>query len=369
MNDSILAPNFNISSSINSSLEDLERQIWLIDHMLLMPKHEAWIRREVQVKRAAGTTRIEGATLDEAAVGQLVSRGSPGQPSGDERANLNALRAYEFINFLSDHADIPIDELVIRELNRYFLSGESEVLTPGVYRRGQNMVGRFRPPDQGDVPGLMRSFTLWLRESGDEIHPIIKAGVAHIHLIAIHPFWDGNGRTARGLATLIIQRSPFNFRKLLSLESHMFDLRDDYFSAIERTLGVAFDPGYDATPWLEFFTDALHQHVYLLVAELTDWHRMMEEAHRILAAKGWNQRQADAFAFAFQAGQMTRSDYIEITGVSPATASRDLAEMVDAGLLTAEGKTRSRVYRYVLLGAGPVTGPPKEQLRLLADGA
>jgi Fic family protein len=368
MYDSIFAPNFNITPSASSILEDLERQRWLIDHMLLMPKHEAWIRREVQVKRAAGTTQIEGKTLDEAQVGQLASRSPAGKPTEDERANLNALRAYEFIDFLSDHADIPIDELVIRELNRYFLNGESEALTPGVYRRGQNMVGRFRPPDQGDVPGLMRSFTSWLRESEDEIHPVIKAGVAHIHLIAIHPFWDGNGRTARGLATLIMQRSPFSFRKLLSLESYLFGVRNDYFSAVERTLGTAFDPGYDSTPWLDFFTHVLHQDAYRLMTQLTDWHRMMEESHRILAAKGWNQRQADAFAFAFQAGQITRSDYMEITGVSPATASRDLAEMVDAGLLRVEGKTRSRVYRHVPLGSEPPTGPPKEQLRLLADG-
>jgi Fic family protein len=111
--------------------------------MLIMPKHHAWIRREVQVRRAAGTTRIEGASLDEAEVGRLVSRQPSGNPTEDERANLNAIEAYEFVDYLSDQTDIPIDELVIRQLNRYIMRGAAETLTPGAYRKGQNMVGNF----------------------------------------------------------------------------------------------------------------------------------------------------------------------------------------------------------------------------------
>ena len=79
--------------------------------MLLMPKHEAWIRRDIQVRRAVGTTRIEGAALDEDAVRNLEGLGSGAKVTEDELANINALQAYEFIDFLSDQPDIPIDEL------------------------------------------------------------------------------------------------------------------------------------------------------------------------------------------------------------------------------------------------------------------
>ena len=78
----------------------------MIDNRLLMPKHEAWILREVQVKRAVGTTRIEGATLDKKAVGELVGRGSGGRYTDDQRANINAREEYEFIDYLSDQQDI-----------------------------------------------------------------------------------------------------------------------------------------------------------------------------------------------------------------------------------------------------------------------
>jgi Fic family protein len=314
-----------------------------------------------------GTTRIEGATVDEDAVRGLTNLGVGAKLSQDEQANINALQAYEFIDFLSGQPDIPIDELVIRQLNRYFMSGAGETLTPGIYRKGPNQVGNFITPDQGDVPALMRSFALWLREDDGGLHPVIKAGLAHIHLAAIHPFWDGNGRTARGLAALILQRSPFGFRKLLSLESHLFDIRDDYFSAIEQALGKEFSLDYDSSGWLEFFTQTVNANSDQLAAWLTDWHRMMQDTYKIFAEKGWNQRQADAFAFAFQSGRITRGDYMDITGVSPVTASRDLAELLKAGIFTAEGKTRRRVYRPVPLGAQAGEEIPDEQLPLIAE--
>ena len=368
MNDSIFGPHYNITPVTTSVLDNIEGRRWLVENMLLMPKHEAWLRREVAVRRAAGTTAIEGAGLDEAAVGRLVSRGHTGRLTEDQQANLNAIQAYEFIDFLSDQPDIPIDELAVRQLNRYLMSGSPETLTPGVYRKGENKVGDFIPPNQGDVPGLMRSFALWLRQDED-IHPVIKAGLAHVHLVAIHPFWDGNGRTARGLATLILQRSPFGFRKLLTLESTMFDIRDDYFTAIERTVGARYSPGYDATPWLEFFTLTLNAHVDQLTATLTDWHRMMQELHDMGVGKGLLPRQVDGHVFAVQTGSITRSEYMEITGVSPVTASRDLARLVELGLLAAEGKTRSRIYKRASPSRKTSDGQPSNQPHLFqGDG-
>ena len=368
MNEIMFMPQYTNSGVISAGLETVERHRWLIDNMLMMPKHEVWLHRQMRVtnvRRASGTTRIEGAVLDEEAVARLVNRGTAANYTQDEQANINALQAYDFIDFLSDQPDIPIDELVIRQLNRYLLTGAAEILTPGVYRRGQSKIGEYIPPDQGDVPDLMRSFALWLRTYQDGVHPVLKAGIAHIHAVAIHPFWDGNGRTARGLSTLVLQRSPFGFRKLLSLEAHLFSVRQDYITAIEQTLGANFKPSYDVTSWLEFFVVALVRHLQVLVDKLGNWYHMMREAQSIWTSKGLPERQGDAYAFAVQAGQISRSDYIEITGVSPVTASRDLAAMVEAGVMSPEGKTRRRIYRPVPLGSEHKTEVPQEQLPLL----
>ena len=351
MTDNIFRPRFKLSPRIKDSIASLERNRWLVENVLLMPKHQAWLRRDVSVERAAATTRIEGADLDEAAVKDLVKRGS-GRTNltEDEQANINAIRAYRFVDYLSDLEDQPVDELVIRQLNREFLEligGDSTPgEMPGTYRNGQNRVGDiYLPPDQGDVPQLMRSLAQWLKSEND-INPVIRAGIAHLQFVAIHPFWDGNGRVARALATLILQRSEFGFKKLLSVEKHLWLVRKDYFAAIEQSLGPRYTSGYDATPWLEFWTEALVSHTKALADTLTDWRRMMDEAYADFGEFDLNHRQTDGFMFAMRAGSLTRSDYMEITKVSPMTASRDLREMVERGLLKAEGKTRNRIYRY-----------------------
>lgn len=365
MNDNIFAPKFVATDSIGQNLEDIERTSWLVNRVLIMPKQQDWIRRNVSVERAVGTTTIEGADMTEGQVKELEKRRPRRTPSQNERENLNALRAYEFIDYLSDQPDIPINELVVRELNRQFMHGAAGPLTPGVYRKGQNKVGLYDPPDQGDAPALMRAFAQWL-EMEDEIQPILKAGIAHIHMVAIHPFWDGNGRVARGLATLILQRSPFHFRKLLSLEKFMAvpRIQQDYRSAIEQTLGTEFSDGYDATPWLKFFTFALKVHSQHLEQKLTDWHRMIEDIYQTMAELGVTYRQTEGLAYAYHTGRMKRADYIEITGVSPETASRDLARLVEKGLLIGKGKTRSRVYLKPEEVRPKPTGIPPEQLPL-----
>ena len=367
MNDKIYALKYTHGTAIEATIQEIDRNRWLIDNMLLMPKHEAWIRREVTVHRASGTTRIEGATLDEKAVSELLRKNPSGRVGEDEQANLNAIRAYETIDYLSDHTDLPVDELVIRQLNREFLYRASEVLTPGVYRKGENKVSNYTPPDQGDVPALMRDFALWLR-SDAEVHPILKAGLAHIHLVAVHPFWDGNGRTARGLSTLILQKSSFSFKKLLSIEASLFRIRDSYFTAIERTLGDNFQSEYDATPWLEFFVDTLLTHTRELVSKLTDWHREMTDVYKTLEGYEINQRQSEGLIYAVRMGRLSRPDYVEVTGASPVTASRDLAGLVQKGLLDPQGNTRARVYFpsiRVLLNKEAAPDPPSEQLPLI----
>jgi Fic family protein len=304
--------------------------------------------------------------MDEEQVSDLGKKAPVGKLSEDEHANLNALRAYEIIDELSDEDGVPVDELVVRQLNREFLRGIAPSLEPpGRYRTGQNTVGIYTPPDQGDVPALMYEFAQWLT-SADEIHPVLTAGISHIQFVAIHPFWNGNGRTARGLAALILQRSPFHFRKRLSLEDYMYGVRDtEYIPAIERTLGTQYTPGYDATPWLEFFVKAVDDDARRLQDGLTDWQRKIEGIYKKLELVDVNERQADALVFASLAGRITRSDYVEVAKISPATASRDLKWLVKKGWLIDKGKTRDRVYLWT--EEARAEPPPPEQRRLFDD--
>lgn len=325
---------FSLSRASRAKLAAIERDAKFVADLLIQPHHEAWFRRAATTVRAAATTRIEG-------IGEEEPRDAATRKRADD-ANANAVRAYEFIDYLSDLRDQPLDELAIRQINWEFLRGASESLTPGVYRKGQNLVGGFTPPDQGDVPDLMRAFSAWLRDGAE--HPIVAGGIAHIHLVAVHPFWDGNGRTARGLDALVLQRSDFHFRKLLSMEERLLTVRPRYFAAIERTLGIRFGP-YDATWWLDFYLATLADEVQALVEELRAWHRKAAKLQEVAARENLLPRMADCLLFLSKAGRIARTDYVAITGVSAVTASRDLKMLVDAGLLIAEGRVATTTYR------------------------
>ena len=118
---------------------------------------------------------------------------------------------------------------------------------------------------------------------------------------------------------------------------------------------------------MEFFILELWVEAQFLVDRITDWHRAIEGFYKTVEANGWDRRHAEGLAFANWTGQITRSDYLEISGVSPSTASRDLAMLVQAGVLVPEGKTRSRVYRPGDVNLSQSPDPPPEHLHLLPE--
>jgi len=354
MNENILLPNYARTAAIDANLERTERAAWTIERVSLPAKQFVWFQRDVSVRRAAATTAIEGAHLNEAQVRELFDAHKQAKLTDDELVNINAASAYEFVDFLSDQEEVALDELAIWELHRKFLAGTNDLHTPGYYRKGQNLVGIYTPPDQGDVPELMRAFANWLRTDNGEINPLLRAGIAHLELVAVHPFWDGNGRVSRALATLVLQRSRFRFKNLLSLERYMYAVRDEsYIPAIERTLGERYARGYDATPWLEFFTTALRVEAERLADELVEWNQAVVRLQEKFDAMRLNRRKSEGLIYAFRSGRISRPGYIEVTGATPGTASRDLAELSELGLLIPQGETKGRVYTFNRDALGP----------------
>jgi Fic family protein len=338
-------PVFTMTPAISEAIADIDRDRWLIDEILPQGRHHIELTRQITVSRASSTTRIEGAGLDEAMVHGLRSRAASGRATGDETANRNALRAYELIDHLSDLSDVRIDEAVIRQLNSEFIRGAAETLTPGVFRRGQNRVGNYLPPDQGDVPDLMRALADWLQSA--DPHPVVTSALAHLQFVAIHPFWDGNGRTARGLSTLILQRSEFAFRRLLSLEKQLLAAKERYFDTIEASLGRQYSDAYDATRFVEFSAQMMREEARRVSMQLTDLRRALTQTYDEFERLGLNRRQAEGLVFAARSpgSFITREDYMRITGARSATATRDLSELVRLGRMVAEGATRNRVFR------------------------
>ena len=360
---------FNVTADRHiEALDELERIRFRIDRFLLMPRHEDWLRREAFVRQAYTSTMIETATVTE----QDRERAESDLTIDESSEAANYARAREFVDFLSENEELEMDQFVIRQINWQLMRGIIEpTYRIGEYRRETNWVQEagvrvYEPPHAMDVPVLMADFAYAIRNS--DLHPILRAGVAHIHLVAIHPFVDGNGRTGRLLATLILQNSGWGFRNLLSLDHYYYRNRDDYVSALAETLGPKFPDEYEADPWLDFFCDSIVAEARRLEIRLTEWRMVVDEIQQELQPIGLSERQIDGLLYATRTGSIARRHYIEITGVSAVTATRDLKDLAARGLLEARGATRNRVYYlHERFRPRPDSKPKKVQLALIDE--
>lgn len=118
----------------------------------------------------------------------------------------------------------------------------------------------FRPPPAAEVPFLLKEFLDWLNSSeGKETHPVLRSAISHYVISSVHPFTDGDGRTARGFATLILFAEGYDIRKLFSLEEYFDKNAFEYYDALRKT-DLTDEPNFysrELTGWLEFFTGGM----------------------------------------------------------------------------------------------------------------
>ncbi|MEO7296661.1 MAG: Fic family protein [Candidatus Limnocylindria bacterium] len=336
--------------ALTKPLADLDQRRWLFDNLPLDPTHAEWMRRRAWVRTIHGTARIEGNTASDVEVEALLA--------GAGSTNVSAREAREIIGTrdaltLADElaaSGVGPDEAVIRELHRRVLWNQSPLLTPGEYRRGENRVVDadgtpiFRTPPSGDVPELMRTYAVWLA-TATKRHPApVVAALAHLEFVAIHPFNDGNGRTARAIARLILVRHGYALGGLVSLDAQLDLDRSAYFSAIRDAAGQDYVPGYDATPFARYFVTSITRSADHVLARLRGLGDVMVEIRRSIADGSLPPAMIDGLAYAWVNRHLRAGDYIRLTGRSPQSTTRDLDAAVKDGWLRATGEKRGRYY-------------------------
>lgn len=345
-----LEPVFHQDQKLDYWLHEIERVRFTYE--FLDPKLRNWFERDTLVLRAHFSTRIEGNVLREEEVDELVEPPEKPKATNDEREVINYIKALRWIDDFSKDRTHPIDERVIRNLHKLILGGIDPSLTPGEYRTGQNYVRDpatrkriFMPPDQGDVPDLMRDLSLWLRESlHGGVQPVLVAGVAHLQFVAIHPFWDGNGRVARALSTLIIQRLKYGFDNLIVLDRYFGWNLENYFARIAQAVGDQYEGGRDMTEWLQYFAKGVSQEAHYVHDRTVDASMVRQDLQESFKAGGLKSRQADGVMYCVIRGRIRPKDYQRINEVSPFVTSKDLGELADREILLGQGQTRNRVY-------------------------
>ncbi len=347
-------PQIQFTHNMATSLEKIEAFRRLINTVPILPYWEMAIRRDALVRTVHSTAAIEGNRLSLDDVERLVDekRGDARDKDSIEIRNLSyALR--QLYGLAAE--GVEADERLLRQVNRWIVEGVPgwESLTPGEYRRGQNYVEHsltrnvvYTPPNPGDVPSLMAKLSDWLGLGQTGLHPIIEAGIAHLELVAIHPFWDGNGRTARAIATYVMYRGDYHFRRFHAWETYLNADVSAYSAVIAASLGDHYHhTPRNYTPWLEYFCEALASTLEDMRSGIEDLRRAWDAAYRAGTQLGIDQIQVQALTYATYYGSVSTEIYGEAAEVSRATAYRHLHELERTGLLRRVG--RGRASRYV----------------------
>jgi Fic family protein len=328
-------PRFTITNAINNALLEIERARGFLDAADL---REDWLdemRSDAAIREAHYSTHIEGTalTLDQS---EGILRGEALEGIGiDDRQEL--LNYKEAMDHISEHlgSDSEVTEAMIQEIHRLLVKDvRGGSLEPGRYRKVQNYIvdaitktAIYTPPPPDEVPRLMAEFVEYLNKSTG-ISAVLQAGIAQFQFVEIHPFLDGNGRTARVLCTLILYKNGYDFKRLFSLSEFYDEERQRYYNAIQ---GVR-DSGGDMTGWLEYFTEGLRSQ--LMGIKVRGELAIKEDATIDKARKFLlNERQVKILQHIIDNGQTSVEEVRERFDLVRRTVQRDLARMVELRLV------------------------------------
>ena len=331
-----------------AQVEDLRRRL---SDQVREPRQWVGLLRRVSFARAVqGSNSIEGynVSLDDALA--AADNESPVQASAETWAAIEGYRdALTYVLQLADDRHFTLDESLIRSLHymmlKYDLSKSPGRWRPGTIYVRNDTTGQivYEGPDAGLVPGLVAELVKDLC-CDDRPPALVNAAMAHLNLVMIHPFRDGNGRMARCLQTLVLAREGILSPHFCSVEEYLGRNTAAYYDVLAEVGAGSWQPERDATPWIRFILTAHYRQARTLLRRTEEserrWTLLQELAERLRLPE----RTIGPLFNASMGLTLQNARYRIAADVSELVASRDLKALVDAGLLEARGEKRGRVY-------------------------
>lgn len=349
------APKFNITSEIASALMRIEAAKQAVEDLPITPSVQATLRATARLFSTHYSTAIEGNRLTQEQVVQVIEhQGHFAGRERDEKEVLGYYAALEKVEQLAATRRV-VTEKDIQTLHALVMGGGSTKVKPTPYRDGQNVIRDARskrivylPPESQDVPPLMMDLVSWLQAAEEQELPCpLRAGIAHYQFATIHPYYDGNGRTARLLTTLILHLGGYDLKGLYALEEYYARKLNAYYEAL--TLGPSHNyylgrAEADITRWVAYFCDGT-------AASFESVRKRAQEAAAELApdSSPWlrklDPRQRRALELFLQSDTLTSRDLESLFGVSRRTARHILSRWVqDEFVVVLDPAKKSRKY-------------------------
>lgn len=347
------SPKYVISNKILKNVGSIEASREVIENAPLVPSFAKQFQSDAVIRTIHHGTHIEGNDLTLYQTKKILEGAEVYARARDIQEVINYRNVMQLLDelavkrggyetlMLKDIHKFTVDRIVVPEKTGVFRSTEVVIKEEGT---GKII---FQPPPSHEVPYLLDEFFEWLNDAAArEIHPILRSGIAHYILVAIHPFVEGNGRTVRAFSTLILMREGYDIKKFFSIEEHFDEDPRTYYDALSAVDRQSPNIGNrEITPWLEYFTEV----VAAELEKIKDKVRKLSVDSKLKVKFGeqvaLTERQMRLIEYISDQGSGGMAELKKVLSmVSEDTILRELRDLLTKGILKKQGSTKASKY-------------------------
>lgn len=347
------APKFTITNNILKHIGVIDAAREVVENAALIPAYEKKFQAEAALRTVHHGTRLEGNDLTLSQAEQVMEGQEVVAHDRDIQEVINYRKVLDLVDKLVEE-EADYSEETLKKLHQATVVRISPEKDAGQYRKTQVVIRNavsgevsFRPPPALEVSHLIKSFFSWINsKEAKEMHPVLRSGITHYVLAAVHPFTEGNGRNARAFATLVLFAEGYDIRKLFSLEEYFDRDAERYYQALQSVSNQSTDLGRrDLTPWLEYFCQGLA----IELSRVKDRVRQLSLDGRLRSKTGkqvaLTERQIKLVEYLQENGQIRMAEARKIIPmVSEDTLLRDLRDLLRKGIVKKTGVTKGAAY-------------------------
>lgn len=309
------------------------------------------LARMTLAKGVRGSNSIEGynVTIDDAMAAGVEE--APMDASGETLGALIGYRnAMTYALQLSDDPHFSYSCGLIKSLH-FMMQQYDFSRNPGRWRSGpifvrddQTGARVYEGPDASSVNALSHELTQVLNNPPAGTPPMVLAAMAHLNLVMIHPFSDGNGRMSRVLQTMVLARGGILAKEFCSIEEYLGRNRQAYYDVLAEVGAGSWHPERDARPWVRFCLTAHYRQASTLVRRANVMQKLWDLLEHETSVRGLPERSIPVLAEAALGLRIRNATYRKSADISDNVASRDLKLLSNNGLLVPQGEKRGRHY-------------------------
>ncbi len=349
----MFTPKFQITAALTKVLMDIEASRQAVSSLPITVPVLTSLRESARLVSTHYSTKIEGNRLTQEQVGDVLHGGTFPNRERDEREVKNYYQALDFLDALIKGNASHVTEPDIQIIHVLVMEGKKH---PTSYRDGQNVIKDsssgsivYMPPEAKDVPLFMADLITWINEevSKAELPVPIIAAIAHYQFATIHPYYDGNGRTARLLTSLVLHKSGYGLKGIYSLEEYYATNLQAYYNAL--TVGDSHNYYFgraeaDISGWITYFCEGMADAFANVRLKATEAAREVKTDHSVLLRE-LDQRQKQALSLFGKSRYVTTREIADLLGIHIRTALNLCKKWVESGFVIQHGTAnKSRKY-------------------------